>query len=202
VSAESFLYETTNNRAQRIAMVVILALLILGGIFTFLTNVDLGTTTETAWYARYVPDIAHDITPIKVFIISLLGAMIFFPLPAELAFVVSVHEGNPIPICFVAAVVGFTLGHTVNYVVGRQLSNQALYLLSAKKFYALRRQVNRWGAYAIVLLNMFPAPSDLLTVGLGTMRYNVKRLFVLITIGNIIKFTILAFAANALIGVL
>ncbi len=202
MTTESFVYETSNNRAQRIAMVAILVMLVLGGIVTFLTNVDLGTPTEAAWYEKYVPDIAHDITPTKVFLISLFGAMIFFPIPAELAFVVSIHDGNPVLICFAAAVIGFTLGHAVNYAVGRQLSNQALYLLSAKKFYGLRRQVNRWGAYAVVVLNMFPAPSDLLTVGLGTMRYNVKRLFVLITIGNIIKFAILAYAANALIGVL
>ena len=97
---------------------------------------------------------------------------------------------------------GFLLGNVVNYVFGLKFHKQIMFLISAKKFFGLRRQMNRWGAYAVLVLNFLPAPSDMLTFCLGAMRYNYKRLFILIFIGNIVKFSIIAIVAPGLHDVL
>ena len=150
------------------------------------------------WYSKYVPDLVHDITPLRLLWLSILGGMIFFPIPVELAFFFSITQGHSVPLCIGASVIGFIVGNIVNYLVGLKLSRHVGYLLSAKKFFALRRQVNKWGTYAIIVMNVLPSPSDVLTVGLGTIKYNRQRLFVLIFVSNIIKFIIIALSAQAL----
>ncbi|MEK6946114.1 MAG: VTT domain-containing protein [Nanoarchaeota archaeon] len=198
-----FIYETSNNRLQRYIAVSILAFVIIAGIIIAVFNIRLAQEypLATPWYSRYVPDLVHDITPLKLFIFCMLSTMIFFQIPAELAFYFGVNEGNSMVFFIFVAVAGSMAGHAISYLVGLKLSNQIRYLLSAKTFFSVRRKVNRWGGYAVLLLNVLPAtPSDVLTVGLGTVRYDKKRLFSLIVIGNIIKFTVIAFSVYALKG--
>jgi len=200
---ESFIYETSNNRLQRSIAISILAFIIIAGITIAVFNIRLAHEYPLApsWYSHYVPDLVHNITPIKLFIFCMLSTMIFFQIPAELAFYFSIKEGNSMAFFIFVAVFGSMVGHVVSYLVGLKLSKQIMYLLSAKTFFSVRRKVNRWGAYAVLLLNVLPAtPSDVLTVGLGTVRYDKKRLFSLIAIGNLIKFTVIALAAYALKG--
>lgn len=199
----SFIYETSNNRLQRYIAVSILAFVIIAGIMIAVFNIRLAQEhpLATPWYSRYVPDLIHNITPLKLFIFCMLSTMIFFQIPAELAFYFGVNEGNSMVFFIFVAVAGSMVGHIISYLVGLKLSNQIRYLLSAKTFFSVRRKVNRWGGYAVLLLNVLPAtPSDVLTVGLGTVRYDKKRLFSLIAIGNIIKFTVIALSVYALKG--
>jgi len=197
---DAFIYETSNNRAQRLIMLSLLILLIVAGAVMLVRNYRVAENLpiNDHWYSKYVPDLVHDITPLKLLYLSILGGMIFFPIPVELAFFFSITQGHSAPLCIAAAVTGFMVGNVVNYLVGLKMSRHVSYILSAKKFYALRRQVNRWGTYAIIIMNVLPAPSDVLTVGLGTIRYNRQRLFVLTLISTIIKFTVLALCARTL----
>ncbi|HLC61498.1 MAG TPA: VTT domain-containing protein [Candidatus Nanoarchaeia archaeon] len=201
MQSESFIYETSNNRLQRYIAVSMLAFVIIAGIMIAVFNIRLAQEypLATPWYSRYVPDLVHDITPLKLFIFCVLSTMIFFQIPAELAFYFGINEGNPMVFFIFVAVAGSMVGHAISYLVGLKLSNQIRYLLSAKTFFSMRRKVNRWGAYAVLLLNVLPAtPSDVLTVGLGTVRYDKKRLFSFIAIGNITKFTVIALAVYSL----
>ena len=198
-----FIYETSNNRLQRLIAISILALLIAAGIVITVFNIRLAREFPLAepWYSRYVPDLIHNITPMHIFIFCMLSTMIFFQIPAELAFYFGIKEGNSMVLFILVAVAGSLIGHIISYVVGLKLSNQIRYLLSAKSFFSVRRKVNRWGAYAILVLNVIPAtPSDVLTVGLGTVQYNKNRLFSLIVIGNLIKFTVIALSVYTLNG--
>lgn len=200
---ESFIYETSNNRLQRFIAISILAFLILAGIAITVFNIHLARENPLSppWYSGYLPDLIHNITPLKVLFLCMLSTMIFFQIPAELAFYFSIKEGNSMVLLIFMAIVGSMIGHFVSYFVGLKLSKQIMYLLSAKTFFSVRRKVNRWGSYAIFLLNVLPAtPSDVLTVGLGTVRYNKKRLFSLIAIGNFIKFTVIALGVYAFLG--
>ena len=198
-----FIYETSNNRLQRLIAISILALLILAGIVMAVFNIRLAREFPLAapWYSRYVPDMIHNTSPLKLFIFCMLSTMIFFQIPAELAFYFGINNGGSVVFRIFVALAGSLVGHIVSYLVGLKLSKQIMYLLSAKTFFSVRRKVNRWGAYAILILNVLPAtPSDVLTVGLGTVRYNRKRLFLLIVIGNFIKFTGIALGVYALKG--
>lgn len=200
---EKFIYETTNHRLQRGIALLIVALSIAAIIIVFISNLHTAVKiSNEKWYTPYVPDLVHNITPLRLLIISILGGLIFFPIPSELAFFFSIEDGYSLGWCMAAGITGLFLGSIINYLLGLKLHKQVMYLLSAKNFFGLRRQINRWGLYVILLFNSFPAPSDTLTVCLGTIRYNYKRLFILVVIGNIIKFTIIAVAAHSLHGLL
>jgi len=202
-----FIYETTNNRTERLIALSLLALIIIVGIFILVVNIntaqniDATNSVNLHWYTKFVPDLVNNIDPVKLLWISFLGGMIFFPIPTELAFYFSIIQGYSPLACVIFATIGFVMGNIVNYFVGLKMSHHVLYLLSAKSFFKMRRQVNRWGVYAILLLNILPAPSDVLTVGLGTVRYNPRKLFFFSTIGNTIKFTIIAVGAHAIKGI-
>ncbi len=195
----SFIYETTNHRVQRGIALTIVALSIVAIIIVIIGNLHAAVhTVNEPWYTPYVPDLVHNITPLRLLIICIMGGMVFIPIPGELAFFFSIGQGYPLGWCMAAAIMGFFLGNIINYLLGLKLHKQVMYLLSAKKFFGMRRKINHWGVYAILVLNSFPAPSDVLTFCLGTIRYNHKRLFTLIIIGNIIKFTIITVAAHSL----
>lgn len=203
ISMEAFIYETTNHRVQRGIVLTIVALSIVAIITVIISNLLVAVHTPMdSWYTPYIPDLVHNITPLRLLVICTLGSMIFFPIPGELAFFFSIGQGYPLGWCMAAGITGFFLGNIINYLSGLKLHKHIMYFLSAEKFFGLRRLVNRWGVYVILLFYSFPAPSDMLTFCLGTIRYNYKRLFILIIIGNIIKFTIIAVAAYSLHDVL
>jgi len=196
---EPLIYETTNHRFQRGIALTIVALSIVAIITVVIINLLVAIHTSTEhWYTPYIPDLVHNITPLRLLLISIMGGILFLPIPGELAFFFSIGQGYSLGWCMAAAVTGFLLGNAITYLLGLKLHKQVMYLLSAKKFFGLRRQVNRWGMYIILVFNSFPAPSDMLAFCLGTIRYNYKRLFTLIVIGSIIKFTIIAIAAHSL----
>jgi len=210
---DSFIYETTNNRFRRFMAIIFVAVIICAIITVFVfnlntakaadvKNIDSTNTVAQSWYSRYIPNIVDNIDPIKLMCICFIGGLILVPIPVELAFYFSIIQGNSPLVCIVLATIGLVTANSVNYLIGRKLSHHITYLLSAKAFFAMRRQVNKWGVYAILLLNIIPAPSDVLAVGLGTVRYNPRTFLFFSIVGNIIKFTIIAFAAHAIQGLM
>lgn len=202
MTSTPFIYETTNNRLRRLVAISILLAIILVGVAILVINLHNAKASASGdtWYAPFVPDLVNDITPMKLLLISFLGGTIFFPIPTELAFYFSIIQGNSPVTCVLFATFGFVLGNVVNYLIGLKLSNHIMYLLSAKAFFKMRRQVNRWGVYAVLLLNLIPAPSDVLAVALGTVRYNPRTLFFFSVLGNTIKFIAIAVIAYATKG--
>ncbi len=198
-----FIYETSNNRVQRLIALCALVLLVAAGVAVLVTNIHIGNDTPVGdrWYVRYVPDLVHDITPLRLLVVSALGTLLFVPIPVEVAFLFSVGQGHPLALCVAIAVLGVVLGNVVNYALGRKLSRYVLCVLSAKRFFEMRRQMNRWGPYAILVLGLMPIGSDILTFGLGTIRYNTHRLFAWIAVAALVKFTFLALAAGAVRGI-
>ena len=190
-----FVHETSNNRGKRfIALLVMIALIASGSIIAAVSYWGAqGKASSESFFSRYTPDIVHNITPLKQFVVSILSGMIIFPIPNEVPFYVGLRQGNPPVLSVLATVAGFVLGNIITYFMGLKLSKQVVYLLSTKKIYELRRKVNKYGVYAVIVINLLPVPSDILTFGLGTIRYNFKRLFLFLTLANLVKFGIFAY---------
>ena len=199
----AFIYETENNRVQRLIAVSLVAIIFAAGIALFLIHLHVSTdTAATQWYSTVLSSFTRALSPIQLFIVSILGATIFFPLPLEIFFIFTLKQGHSAIACIGAVVIGWLIGHMVNYFLGSRFSKYIRYLLSAKKFFSIRRKINRWGPYAIVSTNLLPAASDILAFGLGTIRYNKKRMFALIAITTLIKYSVLALAATTVLGLL
>ena len=70
-----------------------------------------------------------------------------------------------------------------------------MHLVSKKKVYQARRFINKYGAWGVLISNLSPFPSEILTFALGLAKYNVYRLFTLMMIGNIVKYSVIALIA-------
>lgn len=192
---EQFIYETSNNRTQRFIALCLMILLALSGLFFILGGVDLASGGKVSGNEKtdLIPDFVKEVTLEKQFLVSAMSGMIIFPIPNEVPFYMGLKQGNDPLLSILLTVLGFSIGNCITYFLGLKLSKQVVYLLSTKKIYELRRKVNTWGIYAIIAVNIIPSPSDILTFGLGMVRYNFKRLFITLVISNMIKFSILAF---------
>ena len=190
-----FVHETSNNQVKRFVALLVMVVLIVSGLVIAAVNYGRAQNkvSSESFFSRYTPNIVDDITPLKQFLISTLSGMIIFPIPNEVVFYVGLRQGNPPLLSVLATVGGFVLGNIMTYLLGMKLSKQLVYLLSTRKIYELRRKVNTYGVYAVIVINLLPLPSDILTFGLGTIRYNFKRLFLFLTLANFVKFGVSAY---------
>src|SRR3989344_8654305 len=142
----TFVHETPNNQVKRFVVLLVVMVLIVSGLVIAAVNLwrAQGKVSSESFISRYTPDIVHDITPLKQFLISTLSGMIIFPIPNEVVFYVGLRQGNPMLLSVLATVAGFVLGNIVTYLLGMKLSKQLVYLLSTKKIYELRRKVNTY----------------------------------------------------------
>ncbi|MDP3882130.1 MAG: VTT domain-containing protein [Nanoarchaeota archaeon] len=140
----------------------------------------------------FAKDAVTNVSLSKLFWISFLGGSIFIPMPIELFYWFSMTSGNGIFYSFAIALVGFVSIQLVNYWLGLKLSPFFLNFVSKRKIFKVRRAVNKYGALAVFVLNVVPSPSELLIFGLGVTKYNLTRLFAVLTLATAIKYGIMA----------
>lgn len=183
-----FVYETTDHVRPRIYALLVGILFVAAGAWVVYDNMTVG---EDATAFISLPDF-NNITAVSMFVAAALGGLFFLPIPVEAVFYMGLRQENIPPILGIAALSGFLLGHIISYLIGFKLSHLVQYFLSPKKLYSLRRAVNKYGAYAILAVNLVPGPSPQLTFGLGIARYNFVRLITLVIIGNTLKYAAIA----------
>lgn len=185
-----FIYEWTDYNRKKAVLTVIISSLILIAISVAIINswsVVKSSTPFTAIKSFVIEDI-EEVTPLGLFYITFLGDLFFNPLPPELFFVTGLIKGNPIYLTLVLVMAGAILAHIFNYFLGSRFHGFFRYFMSKKNLYKLRRKVNKYGAYAVLIFNVAPFPAPLLTFALGITKYNVSRLFTFLLIGNFIKY--------------
>ncbi len=185
----AFIYERAFSR--RIITIASFAVIILAlAVFVF----SMRSSLSTVFSLPYVNETYHffeqdvrALNPLGIFYITFFGDLFFNPIPPELFFYAALLKNNAPWLLTIASFAGIILANIVNYVVGRRCSLFFMYFMSKKNVYKVRRYVNRYGAYAVVIFNILPLPAPLLTFALGMARYNKWRLFTALIIGSIVK---------------
>jgi membrane protein DedA with SNARE-associated domain len=193
----TFVHETANNRVKRLVALLVMILLVVSALVVAAVNYGRiqGKPSSESLLSRYTPDVVHDITPFKQFILSMVSGIAFIPIPApvEITFYVGLKQGEPLLLSMGATLLGYVIGSAISYLLGWKLSKQVVYLLSTRKIYAIHRQVNKYGVWAIILANLIPfMPGDLLSFSLGMTKYNAKRLFFFLTLSIIVNLSVIA----------
>jgi membrane protein YqaA with SNARE-associated domain len=96
------------------------------------------------------------------------------------------------------ATVGSVLGSFVTYRLARKGGKETLERkFPAKRLVRVYKIFERWGfaAIAIVALLPPPAPLVLFVLAAGAMQYSAKKFLVAITLGRVIRYSLLAFLA-------
>lgn len=185
----TFVAETDEHiRPRVIALCVLVALALGGGGYASYSLISGDGLSLSALKPNF-----SSITPLTLFYSGAVSGLFFVPVPLEIAYLSGVGAGSPVVASTFAVVGGFIIGNLISYVIGWKLSRAVMHLISAKKLYGLRRKVNRYGNYAVFLVNVLPGPAPQLTFGLGMARYNISRLFFWLVLGNVVKFSAIGF---------
>jgi len=191
-SSYEFVKETSNKQKIRFFSISVLLLIILiiasFTLYSFFKD-SINKSPSVKAFNNFIDDQVVKLTPIGLFYLCFIGSLFFLFAPLEAFFFLSLKAGSPIMLSLLFSMTGIILAHLINYFVGLKFGNFILNFMSKKKVYQTRRKINKYGIYTILIFNILPLPSDVLTFGLGITRYNILRLFVLTFIGNLIKFT-------------
>jgi len=179
-----FMLEDRRQQRRRMISLAVLVLLISMGAWISIRYVASGGSF----------DIGFDtITPVTLFLMAATGGLFFIPIPIEILYYTGVHAGSPPVFSTIAVIAGFTLGNLVSYLIGWKLSRLVMSVASAKKVYKVRGVAKKYGVYAIIGMNLVPAPSPVLTFGLGLTRYPFLRLFTALLLATIVKFMVILY---------
>ncbi len=131
---------------------------------------------------------------IGVFLISVLSASsIMVYLPGWTLIVLAGHIYNPLLVGFIAAL-GYTVGETTAFLFGRGGN----YLIE-KKHLAKLDKIKEWfQKHGFVMLPVFavipPLPLDLLSFVAGTLKYDIRKFWAGVFLGELVKCLAYAYA--------
>lgn len=120
---------------------------------------------------------------------SFLGGIFFLFIPVELLFL-RFLEGHLVlwQLCLVY-MSGLFSAFTLNYFLGRQLSDVVIRLLTPKKFYKMKGKINQYGILTIFCTNLFPLPSPALSAVLGIIRYNKRKFYLTAILAQTLQYS-------------
>jgi membrane protein YqaA with SNARE-associated domain len=132
-------------------------------------------------------------TYLGLFYAGILGTQIFLSLPVELiAIYYFTNDYNPLLIIFFA-VLGMGLGLLFNYLLGIILGQKLLKFFLKSKYEKIEKKIQRYGGWILFGVTLIIAPADILVLIYGSVRYPFKKLYKIIFITLIIKFTLIYF---------
>ncbi len=187
-----FVYRTTNSKKIKVFLISLVVLISLA-IFALIFQLKFYDQFKENFIVKSVESLIEEeitqLTPTGLFYAGLLGGSFIIPSPLEIIFYLSLTKGNNVWLSFIFLNLGLLLIQIVNYWIGAKFSPLVLNFLSAKKVYKVRRLTNKYGAFLLFFISAIPAlPYEVLTFALGIARYNFYRLFILVTLGSLIKY--------------
>ncbi|MDI6825792.1 MAG: VTT domain-containing protein [Candidatus Aenigmarchaeota archaeon] len=129
-----------------------------------------------------------------IFIVSLVSsASIIFPVPS---FVILFSFGaifNPLLVAIVGAL-GASIGNTTSYILGLG-GKEILEDKYEKKLEKIKDTFKKYGApFWIILVNATPLPDDIVGIFCGIIRYDFRRYFLYMFIGEVILALLLSYS--------
>ncbi len=190
---KEFIAETSNKQKIKIFFIACFILLTAVSIgvaaITFLGKTN--TISFKAMHTFVLDEIKRPSVP-SLFYLGFLGDLFFNPLPTEPLMIFSMQKGNPILLSLITLLTGLIAGNGVNYLIGQKFSKFIFIFISRKEVYKSRRQVNKYGAYAVFAFNLIPIlPSPVLSFGLGIAKYNLTRFFIFMILGILVKLVLI-----------
>lgn len=124
---------------------------------------------------------------------AISSASIIFPLPGFAVVFTLGSIMNPL-LLGITAGVGAAIGELTGYLIG--LGGGKLILKKrAKKIAEIQNMFNKYrGRIVIFIFALTPLPFDIVGIFCGTIKYDLKKFFIALLAGKIIRFIILAYA--------
>ncbi|HLD00510.1 MAG TPA: VTT domain-containing protein [Candidatus Nanoarchaeia archaeon] len=130
-------------------------------------------------------------------IINFAGYLFFLLLPLETLIPYYIAYGyNGVTLIIIVMAVAM-VAQVINFAVGYLMSGEIIHDLVGKtKFEKLHRYIEKYGAWAIFLFNLFPLASSVLSLVAGMARYSLKKLLFYSFLGLLIKYILLVYFSD------
>lgn len=137
-------------------------------------------------YENKKPDI------ISFSIINFFGYLFFMLMPVEVLFAFYLSlEMNTLLILFVALLTAI-LAEIMDYIVGRLLSEHFIEkIINRKRYDRFKKYIWKYGALAILLFNLLPLASSVLSLAAGMLKYRFRKFLFYSILGLVIKYLVL-----------
>ena len=127
-----------------------------------------------------------------IFLVGVVGGLFFVPTPLEALYMDYVSRDVNIVLVYFLFLIGITISYSINFFIGYWFSNASKKLISTKKFYQIKRWLNRFGKYAVFIANAIPfAPSQQVALIMGVFKYNRYKFYAQFFLGQGLKLLIL-----------
>jgi len=125
--------------------------------------------------------------------VSVLGGLFFVTLPLEVFFITFLKSGVS-PYSLIAFYLGgFAFSFTLNYIIGSQLNEISMKIITPKKFYKFKGLLNKYGPMSILVFNLIPFfPAQPLSAILGVFKYNKAKFYTYFIAGELVKYSAIA----------
>ncbi|MBU0471567.1 MAG: VTT domain-containing protein [Nanoarchaeota archaeon] len=127
-------------------------------------------------------------------VIHFSGYLFFLVLPVEILVPYYLSEGYLAIILIFLALVTAVVAQIIDYSLGFLVSEKVIHnLIGSWRYRKYERVIKKYGAIAILVFNLFPLSSPILSLIAGMLRYDFKRFFLFSVSGLVIKYTLLAY---------
>ncbi|MEM2131226.1 MAG: VTT domain-containing protein [Candidatus Woesearchaeota archaeon] len=128
-----------------------------------------------------------------LFLLTFLGSLFFLGFPGEVIYFIYIKAGYNILLISFLMIFSSLLAQIVNYLIGFFIEKKWLdsYIKEEKKHY--KKSIKQYDSLFIVVFNILPLPADLLSVFLGLVKYDFKKMLFFTFIGKIFKYVFLIF---------
>lgn len=182
-----------NYEKRRKTLIIVSIILVLFFIFStyyilFLRNADvlLVRVINTMFESVFLE--IKNLTLLGAFYTTLVGGLFFVTVPIEIMYLLFLQKGNSAIILIPIYLTGLIISYSINYFIGLKLNHLAKRLISYKRFYKIKSQVNKYGAWAVFFFNIIPLPSQPLAAVLGVFRYDKFRFYFFFIMAQFLKY--------------
>jgi len=192
-------YDKKDHHILSFGKILFIILILISAVaYSFPIFFEIQISNSPILFAIYTFFKSHiiDKTFLGLFAVFSMGSLFFIYVPLEISFLYFISELNPW-FCLPIVLISILLGFSINYLLGLMLSKK---IESNSKYYTLEQWVHKAGGILLVLFLFTPFPVQILTFILGGIKYPYKKMIIYSSIGILMKYFMLAFYSDFLIG--
>lgn len=125
-------------------------------------------------------------------LIHFSGYLFFLLMPVEMAFIYYLPFFNKFELIAIALITA-EAAQIIDYLIGYSLSSRFIYkIVSEKQILKAEKQIYRYGNLTILVFNLLPLSSSIISLAAGMIRYRFKAWILCSTIGLAVKYIFLS----------
>lgn len=125
-------------------------------------------------------------------IVNFSGYLFFLIMPVELAFVFYLSSGYDYLTINLVAVSTALVSQAIDYLIGYSVSKKMIYnIIGHKKYELAEYEIRKYGRLTILVFNMLPLSSPVISLAAGMLRYKIKDALFYSFLGLTIKYLVI-----------